>query len=162
MLVPPDLLAPKAFKALQDPLALPALRAFRASPGPLDPPGLLASPDPPDLRALRELPAQLVPLAPLALLGRLARKAFRASPGLLAPLVLPVARAQPDPRVPLELVSPDPQAPRAPRVLRVHLEAGLLMGTRATSPSPLQAPLGPLIAQSPASRTPIRLLLAPS
>ncbi len=121
MLVPPDLLAPKAFKALQDPLVLPALKVFRVSPGLLDPPGLLASPDPPDLRVPRASPDP---------------------PGLLAPLVLPVALAQPDPRVPLEPVSPDLQVPRAPRVLRVLLAVVLPVGQRRPQHTRLSLVIG--------------------
>jgi len=96
----------------------------------------------PDLRDPKAFRALQAPLELLALLGRLARKVFRASPGLLAPLVLPVALAQPDPRVPLEPVSPDLQVPRAPRVLRVLLAVVLPVGQRRPQHTRLSLVIG--------------------
>lgn len=62
--------------------------------------------------------------------------------GPLAPLVLPVALAQPDPRVPLEPVSPDLQVPRAPRVLRVLLAVVLPVGQRRPQHTRLSLVIG--------------------
>ena len=98
-----------------------------------------------DRLELKEMWATLDLLVPQELQDPLvlpALKAFRASPGLLAPLVLPVALAQPDPRVPLEPVSPDLQVPRAPRVLRVLLAVALPVGQRRPQHTRLSLVIG--------------------
>lgn len=146
--------APRVLRGLRvslDLLAPPALREFRASPGLPGPPGLLASPDPPDLRALRGLPAQLVLLVPPDLLGPKAFRALRvlraplaqlASPDLRVPLVLPeslVQRAQLAQQGQALLARQDPQVPL---VLLVPLEAALPIGPLKLLPTRLSLVIG--------------------